>query len=105
MVWQTRRVRETAEDVIDLNRVGGEGEFARRNHQALGYARLGMEIYFHFAFWICVSCQPRDGSKSFVEMFAGLSDCNLARIALGLTMPTIFARTAPLTKYISVGTD
>jgi hypothetical protein len=50
LVWRTRRVRETAEDVIDLNRVGSEAEFAQRNHRALAFARLGMEIYFHFAF-------------------------------------------------------
>jgi hypothetical protein len=48
--WRIRRFRETAEDVIDPNRVGGEAVIAQRNHQALAFAGLGMEINFHLVF-------------------------------------------------------
>ena len=96
LVWRTRRVRKTAEDVIDLNRVGGEAEFADRNEEAFEFADLGMKVCFHVRFraWLFYCGRP----GSFAGGFPGVSDCNLARIALGLAMPTIFTRTAPLKK-------
>ena len=103
MVWRTRRVRKTAEDVIDLNRVGGKAEFAYLNEEAVVVANFGMKVCFHFRFSAWLFYCGR--SDSFVGVFPGVSEFNLARIALGLTMPTIFARIAPLKKYISVGTD
>jgi hypothetical protein len=36
--------------VIDLNRVGGEAEFADLNEEALAFANFGMKVYFHFRF-------------------------------------------------------
>jgi hypothetical protein len=49
-VWRTRRVWKTAEDVIDLNRVGGVAEFTDLNEEALTFANFGMKVYFHFRF-------------------------------------------------------
>ena len=101
LVWRTRCVWKTAEDVIDLNRVGGEAEFTDLNEEALAFANFGMKVYFHFSAWLFYCGRP----DSFVGGFPGVSDFNLARIALGLTMPTIFARTVPLKKKISMGMD
>lgn len=94
---------DTAEDVIDLNRVGGEAEFTYRNEAALAFVNEGMEVYFHFRFraWLFYCGCP----GSLVGGLPGVSEFNLARIALELTMPTIFARTAPLKKKISMGMD
>jgi hypothetical protein len=103
LVWRTRRIRKTAEDVIDLNRVGGEAGFTYLNEEALAFANFGMKVYFHFRFraWLFYCGRP----DSFAGGFPGMSEFNLARIALGLTMPTIFARTVPLKKKISIGMD
>ena len=82
--------------MIDLNRVGREAEFTDLNKEALVFANFGMKIYFHFRFsaWLFYRGRP----DSFVGVLSGVSVFNLARIALALTMPTIFARTEPLTK-------
>lgn len=82
--------------LFDLNRIGGVTEFAQLNHQALAVAPPGVEVCFHFRSialeFYCGGWDP------FAGMFPGVSEFNLARIALGLAMPTIFARTAPLKK-------
>jgi len=86
----------TTKSVVDHNRIGGETEFAHRNYQPLAVFRFGMKVYFHFRFSVgWFYCGRPD---SFVGGFPGVSEFNLARIALALTMPTIFARTEPLTK-------
>ena len=89
--------------MIDLNRVGGEAEFAYLNEAAVAVANFGMKVCFHFCFsaWWFYCGRP----GSFAGGFHGVNEINLARIAWGLTMPTIFARTVPLKKKISVGTD
>ena len=103
MVWRTRRVRKTAEDVIDLNRVGGEAEFTDLNIKSLAFANFGMKVCFHIRF------RPRlfycGRLDSFEGVFSVVSEFNLARMALELTMPTIFARTMPFKKKISMGMD
>jgi hypothetical protein len=93
---RTRRMGSTTESVVDQNRVGGETELAYWNNQPRAVVRFGMKVYFHFRFrgwWFY--CGRAD---SFAGVFPGVSEFNLARIALALTMPTIFARTEPLTK-------
>ena len=103
MVWRTRRIRKTAEDVIDLNRVGREAEFTDLNEEAFAFTRFGMKVYFHFRFRVRLFYCARP--DAFVGVFSGVSEFNLARTALGLTMPMIFARTMPLKKKISMGMD
>jgi len=44
LVWRARRVRKTAKDVIDLNRVGGEAEFIDLNKEAFALANFGMKV-------------------------------------------------------------
>ena len=48
LVWRTRRIRKTAEDVVDLNRVGGEAEFTYLNEQSLAFVNFRMKVCFHF---------------------------------------------------------
>ena len=85
-----------AKTLVDQNRVGGKTEFAHWNNPLLPVFRFGMVVYFHFRFsaWCFYSGRP----DSFAGGFPAVSEFNLARIALGLTMPTIFARIAPLKK-------
>ena len=108
MTWQfvlcygrTSWMWSTTESSVDLNRVDGETEFAYWNNQPLVIIGFGTKVYFHiWAGWFY--CGHPD---SFARGFPGVSEFNLVRIALGLTMPTIFARTAPLKKKISMGMD
>ena len=100
---RTRRMGSTAKSLVDQNRVGGETESAHGNNQPLPVFRFGMEVHFHFRFsarWFY--CGRQD---SFVGGFPGVSEFNLARIALELTVPTIFTRMVPSKKKINVGTD
>ena len=101
LVWQTRPVWKTTGDVIDLNRVGGEAEFTDLDEAAVAFANFGMKVCFHFSEWLFYCGR----SDSFVGVVSGVSEFNLARTALELTMPTIFARTRPLMKKISMGMD
>ena len=89
-------MRKASKTLFDLNRVSGEAEFAYWNNQPLSVVNYGMQVYVHFRFsvWWFYCGRP----NSCVGGFPGVSEFNLARIALGLTMPTIFARTAPLKK-------
>lgn len=81
---------------MDLNRVGGEAEFTNRNEKGFWFANHGMKVNVHYRFSTCsVYCGRLE---SFLGGFSVVSEFNLARIALGLTMPTILARTAPLKK-------
>lgn len=82
--------------MLDLNRVGFETEFTYLNEVAVAFADYGMKFYFHFRFsvWFFY-CRWSD---FFLGVFSGVSEFNLARIALLLTMPTILARTVPLKK-------
>ena len=89
--------------VMDLNRVGGKVEFTHLDDEALAFANLEMKVWCHFRFsaWLFY-CRRSD---SFVGVFSSVSEFNLARTALELTMPTIFARIRPLKKKISMGMD
>ena len=88
---------------MDVNRAGGEAEFTDRNEKAFAFVNEGMKVNFHYRFraWLFYcAC-----SGSFEGGFPGVSEFNLARIALELAMPTIFPRTVPLKKTISMGMD
>lgn len=93
----------TTESRADLDRPGVETEFAYGNNQPPVAVRVGMKVQVHFCFrvWLfyCGRLESFTGVSSFVSEF------NLARTALELTMPTIFARTMPFKKKISMGMD
>ena len=93
----------TAEDVIDLNRVGGKVEFTHLEDEALAFVNLCMKVWCHLRFSAWLFYYRR--SDSLVEMFSNVSEFNFARTALELTMPTIFARIWLLKKKISMGMD
>lgn len=101
LVSRTRRTRKTTGDMIDLNRVGGEAEFTDLKKESLDFANFGLKVCFHFSERLFYCGRP----DSFEGGFPGVSEFNLARIALGLAMPTIFARTMPFKKKISMGMD
>jgi len=88
---RAQRVRVASKALIDLNRVSGVAEFAQRNHQTLAVVRLGMEL-ISFSFCLVAVGQQFGGSGSLVEVFSRREQIQLARIALELTMPTIFLR-------------
>ena len=101
-LWN-RRTRTTPKDRVNPNRKGGETEANHWNESSGFAARFGLKLCFHFRFsaWL-LYCRRLN---SFVGVFSVVSEFNLARIALELTMPTIFARTVPLKKKINMGMD
>lgn len=76
LIWRMRGVRNTAEDVIDLNRIGGKAEFTYRNEAAVALVNHGLKVCFHF----CSSAEMvYCGLSDFpVGMFPGVSKFNLA---------------------------